>query len=59
MVDITKTVGDQGHNSKEDVALVQLMLRAQNTKIQNTGHPQITSPYNANLVYKMATVLTI
>jgi hypothetical protein len=43
MVDITKTVGDQGNNSSEDVALVQLMLRVvKNAK----GQPYFGSNYN-------------
>ena len=45
MVDITKAVGDQGSNTSEDVALVQLMLRVvKNAK----GQPYFSGNYNGD-----------
>lgn len=50
MVDITKSVGDQGSNASQDVALVQLMLRlAKNAKGQSYFGANYTGTYDQTL----------
>jgi peptidoglycan hydrolase-like protein with peptidoglycan-binding domain len=50
MVDITKSVGDQGNNASEDVALVQLMLRVvKNAKGQYYFNGNYNGTYDQKL----------